>query len=429
LKKVLIISPYFPPCDAPDMQRVRMSLPYFENYGWTAEIVMVNANFADLVKENLLLNSIPKKIKIHTVSAWQKSWTGKFGLGSIALRSLYFYWKKVNQILEKERFDLIYFSTTQFPVLVLGNYWKKKYGVPYVIDMQDPWHSNYYQDKPKNQRPSKHWFSYRLNKFLEPIAMKRVAGLISVSQSYLDTLTLRYPRLTHVPKKVITFGFFKPDFDLVKENYDSFDLPYLKENGIFNFVYIGRGGADMKDSLKLLFTAFKKGLAKQPEIFDKIRFQFIGTSYAPNGQGIPSITPIALDMGVLEYVHEQTDRISFYQGIYSLLKADHLLIIGSNDPQYTASKIFPYILAERPLLAFFNPNSSAYQIIADNNAGIVIPLGLEMKDLTEQVYQYILRVASGQQKKNEVNWNNINLYSAENMCKSQCELFNQVISN
>lgn len=80
------------------MQRVRMSLPYFENYGWTAEIVTVNANFADLVKENLLLNSIPRKIKIHTVSAWQKSWTGKFGLGSIALRSLYFYWKKVNQI-------------------------------------------------------------------------------------------------------------------------------------------------------------------------------------------------------------------------------------------------------------------------------------------------------------------------------------------
>ncbi len=34
MKRVLIISPHFPPINAPDCQRVRMSLPYYRRYGW-----------------------------------------------------------------------------------------------------------------------------------------------------------------------------------------------------------------------------------------------------------------------------------------------------------------------------------------------------------------------------------------------------------
>jgi hypothetical protein len=79
----------------------------------------------------------------------------------------------------------------------LGAYWKKKHGIPYVIDMQDPWHSDYYKNKPKAERPKKYWISYRLNKYFEPIAMKNVDGLISVSKAYIDTLKQRYPQLQH----------------------------------------------------------------------------------------------------------------------------------------------------------------------------------------------------------------------------------------
>lgn len=426
MKRVLIISPYFPPSNAADMQRIRMSLPYFENYGWMAEVVTVNPEQADCVQDPLLLKSIPRGIKIHTVKALSKNLTSKFGLGSIALRSLYYYRKKINEILESKRFDLIYFSTTQFPILVLGRYWKKKFGVPYVIDMQDPWHSEYYQDKPKNQRPPKHWFSYRLNKFLEPIAMKNVSGLISVSQSYIDTLIQRYPHLISIPKKVITFGFFKTDFDLVKENAGLFNAVYHKEKDTFNFNYIGRGGADMAGSLTLLFTAFKKGLTEQTEIFSRIRFHFIGTSYAPKGKGIQTIMPIAHKMGISEYVHEKTDRIAFYQTIYQLLQADNLLIIGSNDAQYTASKIFPYILANKPLLAFFNSKSSAGKIIENCKAGTVISLESEKDTLINQVYQYLYNVVTRQLKSPDINWLAFEPYSAENMTKSQIELFNQI---
>jgi hypothetical protein len=73
LKKLLIISPYFPPVNAADMQRVRMSLPYFASFGWEAEVVMVNEDYTDIVKDDLLLQSIPPGIKIYKVKALKKA--------------------------------------------------------------------------------------------------------------------------------------------------------------------------------------------------------------------------------------------------------------------------------------------------------------------------------------------------------------------
>ncbi|MCY1524797.1 hypothetical protein D9M68_597480 [compost metagenome] len=311
--------------------------------------------------------------------------------------------------------------------MILGAHWKNKFKTPYVVDMQDPWHSTYYEGKAKAERPPKYWFSYRLNKYLEPIAMNKVDGLISVSQAYLDTLTARYPRLRQVPKQVITFAAFKQDFDWVKSNFASFKQSYPKEMESVNFVYVGRGGHDMRDALVLLFTAFKKGLTDYPEQFSKIRFHFIGTSYAPNGYGIPTIKPIAEEMGITKYVNEQTDRISFYQSIYTLLTADTLVIIGSDDPQYTASKIYPYIMAERPLLAFFHPESSAAQIIENCNAGKVISLIAPKDQALETINDYLYNTTAKKIAPPKMNWQSFEVYSAENICKRQCELFNQVV--
>src|ERR1700761_549778 len=96
-KRLLIISPYFPPTNAADMQRVRMSLSYYTQFGWDAEVVTVNDIYSDLPKDKLLLQSIPPGLQVHTVNALDKRWTAMFGLGSIALRSLWFYKRKVNK--------------------------------------------------------------------------------------------------------------------------------------------------------------------------------------------------------------------------------------------------------------------------------------------------------------------------------------------
>src|ERR1700748_2686623 len=123
-----------------------------------------------MTKDDLLLLSISEDIKVYKVRALNKKWTSKIGLGSLALRSPWFYRQQVNALLRKGKYDLIYFSTTQFMICALGAYWKKRFGIPYVIDMQDPWYSTHYKDKPKDNRPSKYRLVYGLHKYLEAIA-------------------------------------------------------------------------------------------------------------------------------------------------------------------------------------------------------------------------------------------------------------------
>jgi len=254
------------------MHRVRTSLPYFPANGWDAEVVTVDPGFVDMGLDPLLTLSLPQEIVLHKVKAFKKTITSKIGLGSVALRSLFFYARFVNDLLKTRHFDLIYFSTTQFPVCVLGAYWKRRFNIPYVIDMQDPWYSDYYENKPAAERPPKYWFSSRLNKYLEPLAIKKADGLVSVSENYIAKLKERYPQISLVPSAVITFGAFRPDLPIADAHKELF--PDLLQPGFVNIVYIGRGGTDLSPAITAIFESLQQGLAVSPELFGKLKFYF-----------------------------------------------------------------------------------------------------------------------------------------------------------
>ena len=425
MKRVLIISPYFPPVNAADEHRVRTSLPYFKNLGWEVEVVMVDPAFTDMAQDELLLQSLPADIIVHKVKAFNKTWTGKMGLGSIALRSLWYYRKYVDRLLSKSHFDLVYFSTTQFPVCILGAYWKKKFKVPYVIDMQDPWHSDYYRDKPKYERPKKYWFSYRLNKWLEPMAIKEVNGLISVSPDYVTDLKVRYPQIKDVPDATITFGYFEPDTVIARENSNRFTN--LLSNETINIIYVGRGGADMHKAVIPVFVALKRGLTEHPQLFRKLKFYFIGTSYAPAGQGIATILPIAKQFGVEQNVIEITDRVSYYHTLTILQQADALFIPGSDDPKYTASKIYPYLLTKKPLLAIFHPESPAVDVLKSCTEKAVILTLADGKPGEEIIFQTLSAWARSDLVPIQLT-PHLENYNAANLTVQQVTLFEEALT-
>lgn len=422
----MIISPHFAPKNAADMHRVRLSLPYYEENGWLPTVVCVDHRYYEMVDDPLMLESIPKHIKIHLVKAFPKKWTSKVGLGSLALRSYFFYKRYVDQLLKKEHFDLIFFSTTEFPLCALGSHWKRKFNIPYIIDMQDPWHTEYYQNKPKAERPPKYWFSYRLNKYLEPIAMAAVSGIISVSDEYIKVLVHRYPEVKKIPVAVITFPAAVKDLEIAEANKKTLATPLLTDNSI-NLVYVGRGGHDLKQAAMLLFNAFSSRLAERPDLFSSIKFYFIGTSYAPKGTGLSTIKPIADTIGISEYVHEQTDRIPYFETLSYLNNADGLIILGSDDPGYTASKIYPYILSKKPLLAIFNLKSSAATIIRDCNAGSLANIS-DNNQSEAVVSDFLDSIVQQSNISSQTNWENFSAYSAKSLTQEQCVLFNQAVS-
>ncbi len=425
MKRVLIISPYFPPSNSADSQRIRMSLPYFKDFGWEAEVVCVAEKHSEMPQDELLLQTVPADTIIHRVEAFSKKRTSKFGLGSLALRSLWFYQRKVMLLLQAKNYDLIYFSTTEFPVCILGTYWKKRFKIPFVIDMQDAWHSEYYQDKPKKDQPKKYWFSYRLHKYLEPLAMKNCDGLISVSADYIIDLNQRYPQLKNKPAAVIPFGAFEKDFEIAKNNFEKC-LPVISKNpDKFNIVYVGRGGADMQTALELLFNAIKEALKNEFEVFSKLHFYFIGTSYAPKKSAQKTILPVAKKFGVENQVIEITGRIGFYSTINTLLAADALFIPGSDDPQYTASKIYPYILTKKPILAIFNPASSAITILKE--CGVKHVYNHESAT-NAKIMDFFKQLMATNHQEEKYNPDALKKYSAKQMALNQCLLFNEVIN-
>ncbi|MDF9798352.1 hypothetical protein OKW21_003615 [Catalinimonas alkaloidigena] len=422
MKKVLIISPSFPPVNAADMHRVRQSLPYFKEYGWEPVVVVVEPDYIEASKDELLLQTVPQDIEIIKIKALSTKYTKKLGLGSLALRSLWFYYAKVNQLLKKRKFDLIYFSTTMFPLPILGRVWKKKFEVPYVIDMQDPWLTDYYLQKPKHERPPKFWFSYRLNQLTEPFAMKKADGIIAVSEAYNLILQDRYKNIKPDNCTTLTFGAFEKDFDVLNK----IKIPNLffdPEDGLIHIPYIGRAGHDMQFSITCIFQALQKGLNENPGLFQKIRMYFIGTSYAASGKGKKTVEPIAEAFAVSKYVNESTDRIPYFQALRLLKDASMLLVPGSDDPKYTASKLYNYILARKPMLAVFHEASSVNAILQVTGAGIPLAFSevnaVNVACTAEKIYQGWYNMLLKLPFSPDTDWQAFQPYTAREMTKKQ----------
>lgn len=411
----------------PDMHRVRMSLPYFKEFGWEPEVICVDEKYVEGFKDIYLNLTVPADIIIHKIKALPITITKKFGLGSLSIRSFFHFKKKGNELLSKKKFDLIYFSTTSFHVCRLGPYWKKKFRIPFIIDIQDPWRNDYYLDKPKSQRPPKFFLSYNLDKYLEAGTIPKADGIISVSDGYCKMYIERYNHMREEQFKVIPFGASRLDFDVVEKNIERLGrLKFSPEK--FNVAYIGRGGMDMHYALEIIFTGFKEGLKKYPHLFSKMHFSFIGTDYS--SKGYKTIEPLAEKLNILDHVSEVAERIPYFESLYLLKEADMLVIPGSIDPSYSASKIYQYVLAEKPLLAVFNKASNVIDVLHKLNYDKVITFDNELSpdrytaDCTNKFYEILTNAG----KKIHIDQETFKPYSSREKTKSQVLFFEEVVN-
>ncbi len=421
MKSVLIVSPCFPPINSADMHRVRQSLPYFREFGWEPVVLTVDAQFVEGVRDDLLLDTVPEDIRVIRVPALPVSWTRKVGLGNLALRAFPYLYREGARILQRGGIDLVYFSTTTFPSPMIGRLWKQKFGVPFVVDIQDMWVTDYYRNNPQSPAPRKFWLADRLHRATEPWTMNRVDGLIAVSEKYILTLCDRYPALRNRP--ALTLPFAAAEQDMAVARRVPIENRFFKANdGSIHGVYVGRGGADMAAALRTAFRALCLGLDRAPEVFGKVHLHFIGTDYAPAHLAKKTIEPVAREFQLGERVHEWPGRIPYFEAMRLLLDADFLLVPGSDDPNYTASKIYPYILAEKPLLGIFHPSSSVCDILRKTRAGLDFPID----GAPGQLYDSWKKLLITRSVRPETDWKAFEPYLAREMTRKQCDMFERV---
>jgi len=408
-----------------------MSLPHFQAFGWKADVLGVHPDCVEGVRDPWLEKTVPSNITITRTRALPVGYTRRIGLGNLGLRCLPYLLRVGNQILAQQKFDLVYFSTTMFPVMALGPWWRDRFGVPYVLDFQDPWLSDYYT-RPGAPKPPggqfKYGFSQVMAQVLEPYAMRQVARVISVSPEYPKTLLRRYSWLKGDQFTVLPFGAAEQDFEL---------LPTLNiQQKIFNpsdgqqhWVFIGRGGSDMAFALRAFFQALRQVREQEPEKLHNLRLHFIGTDYAPGERAQKTVEPIAIECGVGNIVQELPQRIPYFEALQCLLDADALIVPGSDDPSYTASKLYPYILAKKPLLAIFHARSSVVDVLRATKAGIVVTFetGEELSNVSTKIIANWFKDLPPTTPNTD--WEAFRPYTAQEMTRQQCAIFDQCISS
>lgn len=355
MPRLLIVSPRFPPKNAPDLHRVRLSLPHYRRHGWEAAVLCVDPATSDGVCDPDLERSLPGDIAITRVPAWRERACRRLGFGQLGYRSLVPLYLAGRRLLRRQQHDVVFFSTTVFLVFVLGPLWKWQYGCRIVYDFQDPWYSGSAR-YTKATVPGR-WWKYRLDRciaaILERFAMQAADHIISVSDAYVAALCRRHRRLHAAQFSVIPFGAAADDYLFVDRR--RVRPPAMRTgDAATNWVYAGRGGSDMAPVLAVFFACVARLRREEPDFAASLKLHFVGTNY-----GAPDrlVAPVAAAAGVLDLIDEIPQRQPYFETLARYSAGDAILLVGSVYPDYTASKLLPCIAAKKPVLAFVHRDS------------------------------------------------------------------------
>ena len=75
-RRLLIVSPHFPPVNAPDMQRVRVALPYFIAAGWEVTVLTVADPTPTAPREPELETTLPAAVRVERAHCCSRRWSG-----------------------------------------------------------------------------------------------------------------------------------------------------------------------------------------------------------------------------------------------------------------------------------------------------------------------------------------------------------------
>ncbi len=235
-----------------------------------------------------------------------------------------------------------------------------------VVDLQDPWVSDYGADQPFW---TKRGLSYQVARLLEPLALRAANAVTSVSPTQNQALRDRYEFLQDVPMVDIPIGGDPDDFAALRRRQPAGLLVDLPEDRI-NLNYVGTHLPRSGPLVQILFQALRQLLQDEPELRNRLQLNFIGTSNQLRDVSDSPVMVLAEDADVADVVYEYPRRVPFLEALYWLACADGVLMIGSDERHYTASKIYPGLMSGRPFLALFHEASTSHQLLSTVGNGI-----------------------------------------------------------
>ncbi len=430
MKKVLIITYYWPPSGGAGVQRSLKFVKYLPEFGIEPIVITVDRNQATYpildesllkeVKENVrvirtrsfeplkILSALKGKDTIphggfannNKETITQKTLRfirGNFFLPDARLGWVRFAVKAASDIIEKEKVDTVFISSPPHSSQLIGLELKKKYKIRWIADMRDPWTDIYYYHDLLHTK-----YAAKRDAVYERQVLENADEVISVSDPINKLFLAKSEKLRAEKFHVIPNGFDRDDFNLNNKAV----------NKKLHLAYVGT----MADNYRplTLFKAIKKLVDEFSLNKDTIAITLVGSS-ATTLNSILQETELTALTEFIPHV-DHASAIEFMQ------KADILLLIipdVENNEGILTGKLFEYLGAGKPIIGLGPVKGKAAGIINECKAGKLVErheleeLYLYMKDL------YLMKIENKEFRLNESAVAN---YSRESLTKKLADI-------
>ena len=363
MRRVLLVSPHFPPDSTAATHRVRLVAPHLEALGWEPTVLTVDPRDYEGPLDPALAASVPSSLRVVRVRAWPAQTTRALGLGDLGLRAYTGLRRAALDLTTRERFDAVFITIYPTYPALLGPSLKKRSGIAFVLDYQDPWVGAWGDSVgggAGGRVDAKSRWSRRLAAVLEPRALAAADGVTAVSQETIDQALARTPSAQPVATAELPIGHDCRDFTFVDRARRR--LPGSGDDGLVHLSYVGTLLPTGYDTLRAVFQAIAR-LRQDGSSVARLRLHFFGTSNQRAADAPPSVLPIATEYGLTDIVTEAPARLDYFEALRVLVDSTAILLLGSRERHYSPSKLYPSLLAGRPVLGFYHAASPASALL------------------------------------------------------------------
>lgn len=374
--EVLIVAPVFLPCSYPPALRIRQFANYLPEYGWKVRVLTTYPSVYEWPSDPELELLISPEVEVIRVPAVPVPLTRHIGIGDLGLLTLPTFAAALIRECRRRRPDVLLLSLPPNYTALLGRLIYSLFGIPYVVDFQDPWIVPGRSLRGEWRKSWKFAVAYLLATHLEPFALRHASHLVGVTTGVTDPILERYSQFGPGSSTEISFGGESQEFDHVRAHPKPNSL-FDPDDGLIHVSYLGVVIPDMADALHCIFRGAALGLQQDPDAFARLRLHFAGTTYAADGRSNGLVNMYARECGVEHLVIEQPGRLLYLDTVRAMVASHGLLIAGPSHPYYGASKLYPSILARKPLLAVLHRDCPPVRVLQETRGGQVITFGPE----------------------------------------------------
>jgi len=398
VKKIFIITYYWPPSGGAGVQRWVKFVKYLPDFGFEPIVLTVDPQYASYpVIDESLVDEIPKNLKVyHTKSnepfKFYKKVSGKSDIPhagfaneseagpmqkfSRFIRGNFFIpdarkgwnkfaYKKAIQLIAEHQIDTVITTSPPHSTQLIGLKLKTKLNIKWVADIRDPWTDIYYYDQLYHTALAK-----KIDKDFERKVLTNADQILVVSDAIKNQFLAKSPSLTENKLIVIPNGY----------DEDDFSNRQITDAERFIITYTGTLAANY--NIGAFLKAVEKLSKEIPE--KKIALRFVGVLAESYKQ--------LIEYTSLGKITEFVGHVDHKASIQYLLKSTILFLaipdVANNEGVLTG-KLFEYLAAKKPILGVGPVKGDAARIIAACSAGEIFDY-----DDQENIYNYLKDLVS-----------------------------------